>query len=232
MPTRSVATGVLGGVVLGVVLAVAVVASGWLDRSEPEHGDEAIASFLEAWRGHRDGTYVVDATFVRTTPDGGRLESAVHVAQRPPERVAVQFESVDATVDGRPLRCLEGEDDGGAPQLYCAPSEQGADHDEVVAEELRVWLGYLVGERPLYDVASDGEGCFDLDRVRDLPYLPYGDHARFCFDEETGAMTSSRIERVEATDVMEATSVRAEVTDDDLLLPAQEQPPEEAPPGG
>jgi hypothetical protein len=219
MPTRSVVAGVAGGLLVGVVLCVVVLAAGWLDRSTPERGDDAIATFLEAWRGNREGTFVVASTFERTTPAGGRLESAVRVAQRPPDRVVVQFDAVDATVDGRPLRCLEGEViEGTTDQLYCSPAAEGLDYEEQTAEELDVWLGYLVGERPLYDVQGDGEGCFDLDLVRDLPYAPYGEHARYCFDERTGAMTLARIERPEATDVTEAVDVRAEVTDADLEL--------------
>jgi hypothetical protein len=222
MPTRTVVAGVVGGLLVGVLLCGVVVATGWLDRPTPVRGDDAIAAFLEAWRGNREGTFVVESTFERTTASGDQLESAVRVAQRPPDRVVVQFDSVDASVDGRPLRCVEGgalEGDVVPGELYCAPATEGPDYEEQTAEELDVWLGYLVGEPPLYAVEGDGEGCFDLDLVRDLPYAPYGDHARFCFDEPTGAMTLARIERREATDVTEAVSVRGEVTDADLELP-------------
>jgi hypothetical protein len=217
MPTRSLVAGVLAGIVVGGAITAAVVLSGWLDRPTPQRGDEAIAAFLEAWRDSREGTYVVDATFVRTASDGDRLESAVRVAQRPPDRVVVQFDSVDATVGGQPLRCLEGEDAAGAAQLYCAPGEV-VDDEESISAELEVWLGYLVGDPPLYEVEGDGAGCFDLELARDLPYVPYGEHARFCFDDETGAVVLARIERPEATDVTEATSVRSEVSDTDLEL--------------
>lgn len=219
MPARSVVAGVL----VGVVLAGLVVLSGWLDRPTPERGEQAVVSFLAAWRAHREGTYVVDATFERTTADGRRLESAVHVAQRPPERVLVQFGAVDATLGDRSLGCLEQEEADGATQLYCTAGEAAA-YQEVVVEELELWVRYFLGEPPLYEVTGDGDGCFDLEAVRDLPVLPYGEQARFCFDDRTGAMLLARLERPEATDVTRAVSVRGEVRDADLRLPDGSEP--------
>jgi hypothetical protein len=72
-------------------------------------------------------------------------------------------------------------------------------------------------------VVADGD-CFELSQVRPLPAPPYGTAARFCFDDETGAITYIRVERDEATDVTEATSVRAEVRDSDLRPPADGDP--------
>jgi hypothetical protein len=153
---------------------------------------------------------------VRTTDDGAELVSAVRVAQRPPRRLLVQFDSVDARVDGRPLRCTE---DPAGETLCSLEGPEGASYDEQVDAELDTLLGYFVGDPPLYEVEGDGEGCFDLTLARDLPIAPYGEAARFCFDEETGATVLARIERPEATDVTEAYSVEPEVTDDDLLPP-------------
>jgi hypothetical protein len=213
---RSVLAGLVAGLLVGLLIAGVVVATGWLDRPTPQHGDDAIAAFLQAWADNRNGTFITESTYVRTTDDDRELRSTVRVAQRPPSRLLVQFDSVEARVDGRPLRCTEDP----AGRTLCGPEgPEGAPYEEVVDAELETLLGYLVGDPPLYEVEGDGDGCFDLTLARDLPYAPYGEAARFCFDEETGAMVLARIERPEATDVTEAVSVQSEVTDADLRPP-------------
>jgi hypothetical protein len=215
---RPLVTGALAGVLAGTLVAGAVVASGWVSRPRPTHGAEATAEFLQAWSASRYGTYVVEAEFVRRTGDGRELESAVRVAQDPPNRVVVQFDAVDARVDGRPLRCTTDP----AGEVLCGPEgEAGADYDEIVDAEIKTLLGYLIGDPPLYAVEGDGDGCFDLTQQRDFPLAPYGDRARFCFDDETGAMTLARIERREATDETRATSVSGEVSPGDLVPPTE-----------
>lgn len=202
--------------VAGGLIAGAVVASGWVSRPRPVHGAEATAEFLQAWSASRYGTYVVEAEFVRRADDGAELRSAVRVAQDPPTRVVVQFDGVDAQVDGRPLRCTTDP----AGEVLCGPEgEGGSSYDETVDAEIETLLGYLVGDPPLYSVEGDGDGCFDLTLERDLPLAPYGEQARFCFDEDTGAMTLARIERVEATDETRATSVSPDVQPSDLEPP-------------
>ena len=213
---RSLVAGLVGGLLVGLLLAGGVVASGWLDRPTPTHGDDAIAAFLQAWADNRTGTFITEATFVRTGRNDAELRSTVRVVQRPPSRVVTQFDSVEARVDGRPLRCTEDP----AGQTLCGPEgPEGAPYAEIVDRELETLLGYLVGDPPLYDVEGDGDGCFDLTLARDLPYSPYGEAARFCFDEATGAMVLAHIERLEATDVTEAYLVVGEVDDEDLRTP-------------
>lgn len=228
---RSLVVGAAAGVLVGALATGVVLASGWLDQPEPVEDEQAVAELLQAWAANRNGTFVTESSFVRTTDEGRELRSDVRVAQRPPVRLIVQFDSVDARVDGRRLRCFDeegadavpgGAEAAAAGELVCGlEGEEGASYAELVDEELRVLLSYFVGDPPLYEVHGDGEGCFELEQVRDLPVLPYGHSARFCFDGQTGAMVFARIERDEATDVSEAYRVTADVSDDDLIPPLE-----------
>ena len=202
----------------GSVLLVAATA-GVFDRSTNDGGDTE--RFVDAWEQSRRGTFVMSAEFVRTTADGRELRSTVEWAQRPPDRLIVQFGSASGQLDGRPVGCTT---DGGG--FYrCGQGEPGAaDFDEALAAELAVLRTYVEGDAPLYRVSGDSQviedrACFDLELDRPIVSPPYGERARFCFDAETGAPVFLRVERLEATDVTEATAVRAEVSDDDLVPP-------------
>lgn len=208
------------GLAVGLLASGVVVASGVLDRPEEVRGDEAVAELLQAWAANRLGTYVVEGESVRRGTDGDELRSDVRIVQRPPDRVTVQFGGVEGTVDGRPLGCTTGPSaevlcGSGAEQLPEDAYEQG------VQAEVDRMLGYLVGDPPLYRVAGDGEGCFDLEQARTYPLVPYGSSARFCFDEQTGALTFARQEHEHLVDTFTATSVRGEVDDADLDVSEQ-----------
>ncbi len=205
------------------MLVVAAAAGVFPDRSSNDGGDTG--RFVDAWEQSRRGTFVMSAEFVRTTTDGRELRSTVEWVQRPPDRLIVQFGSASGELDGRPVGCTT---DGGG--FYrCGEGEPGAaDFDEALAAELAVLRTYVEGDAPLYRVTEDSRAiehraCFDLELDRPIVSPPYGERARFCFDDDTGAPIFLRVERVEATDVTEATDVRAEVTDGDL------EPPETAP---
>jgi len=212
---RPLLVGVLGGVVVGGLAIAALSASGLLDdqAEEPRDGPAAAAQLLQAFAASRNGTYVAEGEFLRRTDAGGELRSAVMVVQRPPTRVVVQFDGVDADVGGEPVRC--GPDGAGA--VLCTPADEAEqDHDDAVQAEIDTLLGYLVGDPPLYEVTVDDEGCFRLELGLQHPLPPYGQRARFCFDDATGAMTEIVIEREGSVDRTEMTTVRGEVTDEDL----------------
>lgn len=228
---------VIAGVLAGAVAAGVLVVTGVLDRA-PEPGaaattattsdqraddasDEAAtaaAEFVAAWRRSRLGTYVVHSTFRRTVAAGGGFTGESSVAQRPPDRLERSFGSVTARVGDRVVLCRTA-----AGVYRCDSGPTRRSYRSVVRGEVALLRGYVEGSAPLYAVTADGD-CFDLTLGRPLPAPPYGTAARFCFDPDTGATTYLRVERDEATDVTEATSVSADVPVDDLRPPADGDP--------
>lgn len=215
MLVRSAFVAGVVGAVIGLVAGGLLVAR-W--RAEPVvvAGPEAAQAFTEAWERSRLETFYVRSEVDRTTPNGD-LSSELVVAQRPPDVMRRQHGALWGRQGDRTISCIADERE----VVTCGPG--GAvlpPYADEVAEEVSRWADYLEGDRPLYRVATEGDGCFDLTLTRVFPSPPYGTDAQFCFDEETGAMISNRIVRAEGTDVMTAVEVRAEVTDADFALPA------------
>jgi hypothetical protein len=202
------------GLCLGLAVAAALVWS-WDDDEEP-HADAAEA-FVEAWERSRTGTFVVRSQFHRETARGGELDSEVVLVQRPPDYLLRQFGSVEGRLDGRLVGC-DPDPDG---QTVCRPTGERSEtsYDETVAGEVETFQQYFFEDaHPLYRVERADEGCFDLTLTRLLPSPPYGNEARFCFDEDTGARTFARIVRDEGTDVTEAVEIRTDVRETDFQL--------------
>lgn len=225
---------VAAGLVAGALAAGAVVASGVLDGGDggsDAGGEDATAvaeqraadavAFVEAYERSRTGTYVVASVFERTFPDGNGFTSSAAIAQRPPDRVERRLGSVTARVDGRVVLCSTT----GEGRYRCQSGRSRRSYRTIVEREVDTLRGYVEGDVPLYAVDADeagspeGQDCFDLEQVRSLPAPPYGTAARFCFDDETGALVLLRLERDEATDVTTAMSVRATVRDRDVEPP-------------
>lgn len=229
---------VIAGVLVGAAGAGVLVATGALDRApgasdpanpgtsadQPRPGEadaagagdgEVARDFVAAWQRSRLGTYVVRSTFRRTVAAGGGFTGTSSVAQRPPDRLERSFGSITARLDDRVVLCRTA---AGVYHCDSGPARRG--YRSVVRDEVVTLRAYVTGRQPLYTVAADGD-CFDLTQARPLPAPPYGTAARFCFDADTGATTYLRVERDEATDVTEATSVRSEVRAGDM------QPPED-----
>jgi hypothetical protein len=203
------------GLVVGAVAAAGLAATGWPGRrhARPSHviAPDAAQPFLDAWRRSRTGTWAVDGRFERVTSAGKRLAAAIHLAQRPPDRLVTGLGSIAARRGERRLACSPSED--GA--LHCRDGGPAPPYEQEVAEDLRVLATYVIGQGALYNVRADN-GCFAL-RLR-ARYLtpPYGDRARFCFDGPTGAPVRSEIQRPEARDLTVADQVRAQPTEADL----------------
>lgn len=228
------------GVLVGALGAGALLVTGVLDREDtgarPDSAADAAAdqtaadqdaaadqraedaaAFVDAYEASRLGTYVVESTFRRTLAAGGGFTSEVTVAQRPPDRLERRAGSVSGRVDGRVVLCRTA-----AGRFRCQSGPAERSYRALVRDEVEVLASYLGGAVPLYAVtATEGDTgpCFDLEQVRSLPAPPYGAAARFCFDEGTAAPTYLRVVRAEATDVTEATDVRATVRDRDLAPP-------------
>lgn len=217
---------VVAGVAVGALAAGALVASGALDdepADRPDPADEAVAvaeqqaadadAFLAAYERSRLGTYVLESTFRRTFPEGNGFTAESTVAQHPPARLERNNGAVTAR-DGPDITLCRIADG----RYRCQTGRAERSYRGLVDDEVDSLASYLDGDVPLYSVTADGD-CFDLAQVRPLPAPPYGTAARFCFDEETGAITLLRVERDEAVDLTEATSLTGEVRPRDLRPP-------------
>jgi hypothetical protein len=210
------ATGLIAGVLVGVVGIAALAGAGWPERREeptdaPAESAAAAIAFLATWRESRLGTWVVDAHFVRRTPTGRELTTTVHTAQRPPDRLVVGLGAVDARRGGRRLACAPAADEA----LVCRDGGPAPAHAAEVDAELRTLAGY-VSPTGFYAVAEEPGRCFRLRLRAAMLSPPYGQLARFCFDQETWAPVRSEIERFEAIDRTVAFRVSARPTDADL----------------
>jgi hypothetical protein len=203
-------------------LLVAMVASLTFASSPPSspRGAEAADGLLAAWDLKLHGTYVVDSTFTRTLPDGAVLRDGSRLVQRPPDRLLVGLGAAEGRVGGRLIRC------GPVVGQTCSPTAAAAPYEEDVAAELATLRSYVTGDAALYRVVEfEDARCFRLELARGAPSPPYGHQALFCFDGATGAPSLTVVERKEAVDRTEAVTIRAQVTDDDLRVPADRGTP-------
>ena len=216
----------VAGLVVGAMAAAGLVIAGALDHeAAPARSPLTVAerraqdatSFLAAWERSRLATFVVSSSFRRTLTAGGGFTGDVVTAQRPPDRLERRNGAVSGRLGNRIVRCGTT-----AAGVYgCDSSPAGGSYRRSVERDVAILRSYLDGPLPLYVVEADvvDDGCFDLTQRRPLPAPPYGTAARFCFDPSTGAPTYTEVRRAEATDVTEATRVRAEVRDSDLRPP-------------
>jgi hypothetical protein len=192
----------VAGAVVGGLLAFALARA---LGPEPAPSPEAAAAFLDAWARHRTATYVAEGTFTRTLDGEPAFESAVRTVQRPPDRLEVLPGSATGRLEGRRVACAI-EDDGA---LSCRAGEAVGPYGDAVAREVAIWRDQVEGARRLYDVTADGD-CFVLAGAER--------RSTYCFDEGTGALRRSRLERGRVVDAVVMTAIRPEVTDQDLSV--------------
>lgn len=213
---------------VGLVVGAAAVTVGLLVAGRGSDGDgggpggpngpqasrEAAEAFLAAYERSRTGTYVAELVFTRTVPGrSGSLSYTQRLVQRPPDdRLLVGGGSAEGRRGGRVLRCATAPDGSAS----CTEGPPAGSYEEDVAGELGTLRDLVSGDRPVYEVAELGSDCFQLALAVAMPAPPYGERATFCFDEATGAVRRREVVRPEATDVVEATAIRREVTDADL----------------
>ena len=218
------AAGILVGAVAGLLVAAVVVAAGWDPdddgpAAEPARTDPAaVADLLDAWERRRAGTYVLEARFRRTLEGRSGLSSTVVTAQRPPDRLVSQGGSIDGRVEGRKVSCTTTST--GKPR--CVDEGPAPAYDEDVTQAREDLAGYVEGDRPVY-LVDRVDGCFRLRLALAAPpaLREYGETARLCFDEETGALVRSVVTREDGEDVTELVKLRTEVSDGDFALPAE-----------
>jgi hypothetical protein len=185
--------------------------AGLVDPDDSEESPEAAAAFIDAWERSRTETYLSGSLLRRTLSSAATMELPIVVAQRPPDRVVSTGGSVQADVEGENTVCDEQLDG----MVQCRPGGATSDYAAEVAAEVETLRGYFEGETPIYRVAQSGS-CFDLRLTAAIQAPPYGQNARFCFDEASGAPSLQRIERTEGTDEVTLVSVRTDVSDDDI----------------
>jgi hypothetical protein len=144
-----------------------------------------------------------------------QLQDEIRTAQRPPDRLSVALGSVEARQGDRRLACAAGEDG----RLHCRDAGAAPPWDQDVNAGEAVLRQQLLGPQRIYDVTATSAHCYNFRLRFSYPVPPYGRQARFCFDEDTGALTLRDIDRAEGRDVQEATSVSGQVTDADLAPP-------------
>jgi hypothetical protein len=180
-------------------------------------GARAAAALETAWERSLRATYVLDATFSRTTPAGNRFESPIRVVRRPPDNLRTGLGTSEGVLNSHRVRCLAavaGVAEG------CFTATDTVDFDATVARELANLHSYLDGDRPLYVVVGFRGGCFSLALHLRYPSPPFGTAALFCFDGATGAMTGVVEQRDDATDRIQPGALRPSVTDADLQVPS------------
>jgi hypothetical protein len=210
-------------VAIAVLAFVGAGVAAFLIGSPPRslRGDAAAQHFLAEWRRSREATFIMDGAFTRTLPDGRQLQSTTAILQRPPnDRLIIGFGDVSGRLAGKIVRCATAPT-GPSP---CITGADASPYEQEVDDELDTLASYVRGDHPLYAAIdfgdTRGQRCFRLDLALALPSPPYGDHALFCFDDASGAPALTVIERPEATDRTEATSIKTTVTDADATIPA------------
>jgi len=173
----------------------------------------AADAFLAAWRRSLVTTWAVDSTFERQVGTK-KLAYEIRMAQRPPDRVRVAGDTVDARVGGQAFACGTGADG----QLACR-STPATPYDADVNSQVATLAGYFRAPHPLYRARVQAGGCFGLELLQNILAPPYGRTALFCFDAKTGAPVRTEIRRTGSTDVTSATSVRAQPTQAELAPP-------------
>jgi hypothetical protein len=210
------AAGTVAGIVVGCLIASALVVTGTLKVPVRRDTRDASADFLAAWERSRMGTFVVESDFRRTLKDGRTLYSATLDVQRPPDHMRRQFGGISGSIGGHPIVCSTEQ----TGRFSCAAgSAEAPKYEDVIARELNDFRTFFTppaaGALPLYRVIhAPDAGCFELFNTG-IPYPlpPYGHYAKFCFDGASGAV--SKLERqledgvVETT---EASSIRTQVS--------------------
>lgn len=208
--------------VVGAAVGLAGVAGLVLTEAPPPPppgpSPQAAAAFLAAWHAHLLASWSVAQVEERVTTKGATLRIAIHEAQRPPDRVREGGAAVEARRGSVLIACAVPPG-GDHPVCRQAPAAQtwaqGADSEMAVLARL------VSGVQPVYAVTARPGGCFELTLRRPPESVPVslGRGSRYCIDPATGAVTSSRVQRVGAVDTVTTTEAHAPARDVDLALP-------------
>lgn len=202
------------GAYAALLAAVAVPAA--LDDDPRPAATTAADRFTTAWERSRRATFVRTGQYRRHSEvTGQEIASEDVLAQDPPRRLHRQLGGVQGRDDDRILLCPATAAGGTGDCRFGPPG--GPTYDRSVAQEVAGLADAVGGEDPLYRVRVEGAGCYRLDLTRADPRAPFGIDATFCFDEATGAPTTSTVRH--ASGIVERVVVddlRPEVTAADL----------------
>ncbi len=180
---------------------------------------DAVEELVAAWERSLRATFVRTGTFERRSESTGAVISSEDVlVQRPPRRLHRQLGGVDGRDDRRAILCpsLPAGAERDEPECSSTGPTLPSYEDDVQAE-VAALRTLFEGAAPVYAVERAGDGCFELAQLRAEPRARFGIEARFCFDEETGAPTNSRVHHAGGiVDVIAVTRVVDEVTEADL----------------
>lgn len=217
----------LAGVVVGGLVTAALVVTDWEPRTVSHRAGvdvrahrRAAQAFVGAWERSLRSSWYVAFEFTRRLSDGRELRGPGTAAQRPPDRLITQFGAVSGRVDGRAVECSPAPAASESPKLTCIDAGAAPPYAIEVERDVRQITAYVGGPLPLYLVERESDACFVLTRTVAVLSPPYGDRARFCFDRRTGALTDTRVESPASTDTRRAITVRSDVFDSDLVVPA------------
>lgn len=208
----------VGGVVGLVVVAVMVGLEPPAPSPPPGPTAQAATDFLSAWRAHLLASWSVTQIDTRVTTAGATLRTPVHEAQRPPDRVREGGVAVEARRGSTLVACAVPPG-GDHPVCRQAPATQT--WAQATDAEMALLTRLVTGTRPVYAVTARPGGCFDLTLLRPPDSVPVslGRGSQYCLDPTTGAVLSSRVQRVGAVDTVTTTEVHAPARDSDLSLP-------------
>ncbi|GAC1532088.1 MAG: hypothetical protein NVS3B12_09210 [Acidimicrobiales bacterium] len=191
-----------------------------LRRPEPVvTSPKAAADFLVAWRAHLLASWSVDQVEERTTAGGATLRFTLHEAQRPPDRVRLGGGATEAR-RGFTLVACAVPPQGDHPVCRQAPTRRTWRDD--VERDMAALRTLVEGPGALYGVLAPSPGCWDLVLRRPEESVPVvlGRGSQYCLDLTTGAVLSSRVQRIGAVDRVTTVARHAPATDADLALPA------------
>lgn len=189
---------------------------------------EAAEAFLSAWERSRREDYIVVSQWHRSTTAGATATETRILAQRLPDRIRAGADSRSGrignsiyTCDRLPISDEQLEAGDLTAEVECRsqeldPTTDQVDVEAMVAEELALMRRHVEGTYPLYRVSRQDD-CFFLRLARQMVVPPYGFRTTYCFDAESGAVRSLKVERAEGVDTEDLTWVTSEVTDADLI---------------
>ncbi|GAC1355170.1 MAG: hypothetical protein NVSMB4_16440 [Acidimicrobiales bacterium] len=213
----AVLSALLGLSVCGFLFAADIPAG--LRRPEPVVANpKAAADFLIAWQAHLLASWSVNQVEERTTTSGGTLRFTLHEAQRPPDRVRLGGGATEAR-RGFTLVACAVPPRGDHPVCRQAPTRRTWRED--VERDMSALRALVEGPGAVYGVRSPSSGCWDLILRRPEETVPVvlGRGSQYCLDPATGAVLSSRVQRIGAVDRVTTVARHAPATDADLALP-------------
>ena len=214
----------IGWLIVGLYAALLVAVAATTEDGDLRPGDrgpdpEAASELVAAWERSLQATFLRAATFERRSESTGAVITSEDVlAQRPPARLHRQLGGVDGRDDRRPVICGGGLDaETGEPERCTFGEPDLPTYEEDVRSTIEALRTQVEGPSAAYAVSDAGDGCFRLALQRVEPRASFGQAARFCFDEETGAPTNSRVEYAGGiVEVLAVTNLTDEVADTDL----------------